>query len=360
MVTQIRVWNLIFALILCWGRVASAQSAASRPGLEIDFIDVMGGAATLVVTPEHEAILIDSGWPGLDDRDPKRIVHVLKDLAGCDHLDHLVTTHWHRDHFGGVEGLARRVRVDHFWDRGLPEDGDARLDFPDGPKADDAMGQAYRAASRGKRKALRAGDSLPLESLSALVLASGGEVIDTGRRFGETGDRSQNPSCAESPPDQPVDPSDNARSLAFLFSLGRFQFFDAGDLTWNVEKKLVCPFDLIGRIDLYQVTHHGMDISNHPTLVRTVAPTVAIMNNGPRKGGAPATVKLLRSIPSIQAAYQLHRNLATTAEENTEASLIANKDQTGGQIIRVFVDPEGSSFTVQLGEGGPKRRFETR
>jgi competence protein ComEC len=360
MISQIRVRSLIIVLLVGLGGVASAQSAAPRPGLEIDFIDVMGGAATLVVTPDRESILIDSGWPGLGDRDPKRIVHVLKDLAGCDHLDHLVTTHWHRDHFGGVEGLARRIRIAHFWDRGLPEDGNVRLDFPDGPKTEDPLGRAYRAASQGKRKALRAGDALPLKGVSALVLASGGEVIEPVRRFGQTGDRTRNPLCADSPPEQPVDTSDNARSLAFLFSFGRFQFFDAGDLTWNVEKKLVCPVDLIGKVDLYQVTHHGMDISNHPTLLETIAPTVAIMNNGPRKGGAPATVKRLRAIPSIQAAYQLHRNVATTAAENTEASLIANKDQAGGQIIRVFVDPDGSSFTVQLGEDGPKRRFESR
>ena len=109
---------------------------------------------------------------------------------------------------------------------------------------------------------------------------------------------------------------------------GDFQFFDAGDLTWNVEKKLVCPIDLIGKVDLYQVTHHGMDISNHPTLVQTIAPTVAIMNNGPRKGGAPATVKLLRSIPSIQAAYQLHRNAATGPEDNTDAG--ADRQQGPG------------------------------
>ena len=88
-----------------------AQPATGRP-LEIYFIDVEGGAATLLVTPERESILIDSGWPGLDDRDPKRIVHVLKDLAGCDQLDHLVTTHWHTDHYGGVAGLARMVRIE--------------------------------------------------------------------------------------------------------------------------------------------------------------------------------------------------------------------------------------------------------
>ncbi len=143
-------------------------------GMEIYFIDVDGGAATLVVTPDRQSILIDSGWPGRDDRDPKRIVHVLKDVAGLDHLDHLVTTHWHMDHFGGVEGLVKLVEIRHFWDRGLPEDGIEGLDFPDGPKADDPMGIAYRKASQGKRTALKPGDNLPISGVEALVLTSGG------------------------------------------------------------------------------------------------------------------------------------------------------------------------------------------
>jgi beta-lactamase superfamily II metal-dependent hydrolase len=360
MISQIRGWCLILVGILGWAGVVWAGPGAAPRSLEIDFIDVMGGAATLVVTPAGESILIDSGWPGFDDRDPQRIVHALKGLAGCDHLDHLVTTHWHRDHFGGVEGLARRIRIDHFWDRGLPEDGDPHRDFPDGPKPEDPLGRAYRAASQGKRKALKAGDTLPLQGVRALVLASGGQVIDPVQRFGRVRDLPTNPLCSDAPADQAPDGSDNARSLALLFTLGRFRFFDAGDLTWNVEKKLVCPIDLIGQVDLYQVTHHGMANSNHPTLVRTIAPTVAIMNNGPRKGGAAATVKLLRSVPSIEAAYQLHRNVATATEDNTEASLIANKDEAGGQIIRVLVDPDGSSFSVQMGEDGPKRRFASR
>jgi competence protein ComEC len=355
----IRDWLPLVVTWLAMGPLAAGQAADGGRPLEIDFIDVMGGAATLIVTPERESVLIDSGWPGYDDRDPKRIVHVLKDLAGCDHLDHLVTTHWHTDHFGGVAGLGRLVRIDHFWDRGLPEDGIPGLDFPDGPKANDPLGTAYRATSHNNRKALKPGDTLPFKGVNALVLASGGQVIDPVERWGHDS-FIRNAECATAPPDHPVDTSDNARSLAILLSFRRFQFFDAGDLTWNVEKKLVCPVDLIGPVDLYQVTHHGMDISNHPTLIQTIGPTVAIMNNGPRKGGAPATVKRLRSISSIKAAYQLHRNAATGPEENTDPALIANKDQAGGTIIRVFVEPDGSSFTVQIGEDGAKRRFESK
>lgn len=330
---------------------------APSKGLEIFFIDVDGGAATLVVTPERESLLIDSGWPGREDRDPKRIVHVLKDVAGLDHLDHLATTHWHMDHFGGIAGLSSLLRIDHYWDRGLPDpsaaDGDKGR-FPDGPKPDDPQGIAYLKASAGKRKALEAGDSIPLKGKTELlVLASGGKVIAAPSG-------TPNPCCAGAPADLPPDPSDNAMSLAMRIRLGRFDFLDCGDLTWNVEKKLVCPEDRIGPIDLYQVTHHGMAISNHPTLLQTIAPTVAIMDNGPRKGGDAATVARLRTIPSIRAAYQLHKNEKTSAAENTEPALIANPDPKGGQFIRVSVAPDGTKFTVRIGEDGPAQTFETR
>lgn len=350
--------RLLCGLTLLLARPALADDPKpAAQGLDIYFIDVMGGAATLVVTPERESILIDSGWPGLDDRDPKRIEHVLKEVAKLDHLDHLVTTHWHMDHFGGVAGLAKRLRIDHYWDRGLPDldraDGD-KANFPDGPGKNDPLGIAYRNASEGKRKALKAGDKLPLKgAVEALVLAASGEVIDLPSA-------PENPKCAEAPADQPVDGSDNARSLTIRFGLGKFHFLDCGDLTWNVEKKLVCPRNLIGPIDLYQVTHHGMDISNHPTLVRTIAPTVAIMNNGPRKGGAPGTVKLLKDVPSIRAAYQLHKNAVTAAEENTEPARIANTDLNGGQFIHASVAADGSTFKVRIGAEGEFQVFPTR
>ena len=344
------------ALLAAASLVFLCGADAPRRGLDLYFIDVDGGAATLLVTPGGESVLLDSGWARGDDRDPIRIEAVLKGEAKLDHLDHLVTTHWHMDHFGGVEGIARRFRVDHYWDRGLPDplalDGD-RANYPDGPFAGDKLGEAYRKASQGKRTALKAGDSIPLKGVEALVLASGGRVIE-----GPSGPA--NPSCESGPADLPVDGSDNARSLAFRFRLGAFDFLDCGDLTWNVEKQLACPVDKVGLVDLYQVTHHGMDISNHPTLVRTIAPTVAIMNNGPRKGGSAATVRLLRSIPSIQAAYQLHKNAATPPGDNADLTLIANALPKGGEFIKVSVEPDGSSYSVRVGAAGPARVFRSK
>ena len=339
--------------------VILAQTAASdpAPALDIYFIDVLGGAATLVVTPERESILIDSGWPDNDDRDPKRIEAVLRHEAKLDHLDHLITTHWHTDHFGGVEGLAKRVRIDRFWDRGLPDpkaaDGD-RARFPDGPSAADPLGIAYRRATEGKRTRLTAGNRLPLRGRTeALVLAASG-VIDQNPRS------PANPLCETAPPDQPVDGSDNARSLAVRFRLGSFDFLDCGDLTWNVEKKLVCPLDQVGPIDLFQVTHHGMDISNHPTLLATIAPTVTVMNNGPKKGGSPTTVRRLRQVTSIQAAYQLHPNSSAEPDANTDPALIANPPGTAGQFIHVRVAADGHTYSAQIGPNGPMQEFRSK
>jgi beta-lactamase superfamily II metal-dependent hydrolase len=332
--------------------VARAEGAEGPSiGLRIYFIDVLGGAATLVVTPERETVLIDSGWPGEGDRDPERIARAVRD-AGCDRIDHLVTTHWHIDHFGGVAGLAKRLPIGTFWDRGLPEDGITGEVYPDGPKPDDPLGIAYRKASEGRRKILKAGDSLPLRGeTSAIVLAASGKVIPAPKGA------VPNPACSTAPDALPKDASDNALSIVLRFRLGAFDFLDCGDLTWNIERDLVCPVDLVGRIDLYQVTHHGMDISNHPTLLRTIAPSVAIMNNGPRKGGSAATVRRLRDIPSLQAAYQLHRNAATGEADNTTADLIANPEPAGGRYIRVTVAPDGSGYKVQLGADGPERSF---
>jgi beta-lactamase superfamily II metal-dependent hydrolase len=338
---------LTLALGLC-----SAAGAAGPRGLELYFIDTEGGAATLIVTPARESVLIDCGNPGA--RDAERIHQVAARVAGLDAIDHLVITHWHLDHYGSVGRLAKLLPIRNFWDRGVPDK------LADDPKNFPLLIQAYREASGNKSKTLKPGDVLPLRSadggtpLKLLCLCANKETIAD-----RPGAR-ENPIAREHKP-MPEDTSDNARSLGFLLSYGGFRFLDLGDLTWNIEQKLVFPSDKIGLVDVYQSTHHGLDISNNPVVIQTVRPRVAIFNNGPRKGAAASVTATLRRVPGLLAIYQLHRNLTVGAQENTDPDYIANpEEKCQGEWIRLQVAPDAKTYRVTVGSKGKTHRYMTR
>ncbi len=320
-------------------------------GLSVTFIDAEGGASTLIVTPAGESVLIDCGWAG--DRDAGRIAKAAA-AAGVKAIDHLIITHWHTDHYGGVEKLSKLLPIHHFYDHGIPESlADDPANFP-------LLIAAYKKASGGKSQTLKPGDEIALKQadgappLRLLCVSGNGKVI------ADKPGAPLNPLAKEHKPKE-ADSSDNARSLGFMFFYGAFRFLDLGDLTWNVEYKLVAPSDKIGLIDVYQVTHHGADLSNNPVLLKTVKPHVAVMNNGPRKGGSAVVTADVRRLPDLQAFYQLHRNQETGALENADADCIANPDaKCEGEPIRLAVAPDGKSYTVVVGWKGKPRRFETR
>lgn len=326
-------------------------SLGAQAELHIYFVDVEGGAATLIVTPQRESILIDTGWRRDDGRDAGRIHEVATRLAGLDQIDYLLTTHFHRDHYGGVLRLSELIPIRNFLDHGpmtsLREDPQFQVLYTE-----------YQRANRGQRQKIKPGDEIPLQQgkipLRVVCLVSEGEII--------TGQGGPNPQCSALRLEKD-DLTDNANSVGFLLRFGNFEFLNLGDLTWNVEAKLVCPTNLIGKVDVYQVTHHGMKISNNSVLVRSVEPTVAIVNNGPKKGGSPEVFALLKSVSSVQDIFQVHRNLDTRAEDNASPDLIANLAQEAdctGHWIRVSVSADGSQYTVTNGRNGLTRTHVTR
>jgi competence protein ComEC len=343
----------LIALGLCfWLGASPVQAEGPARGLDIYFVDAEGGAATLIVTPTGESVLIDCGNPG--SRDADRIHRVAAEIAGLKAIDHLAITHWHADHYGGVGRLSKQLPIRRHYNRGVPESlTDDKKNFP-------LLIQAYKEASQGKSKALKPGDEIALKpsangpALRLLCLCSAGEFVP------DKPGAPENPVAREHKP-QKEDPTDNAKSLGFLLSYGGFRFLDLGDLTWNMEYKLVHPTDKIGLVDVYQVTHHGLESSNNPVLIKTVQPRVAIYNNGPRKGGHPSVTGTLRRLPEIQAIYQLHRNILVGAQENTDPEFIANPDEKcQGEHIKLSVAPDGKSYTVTVGSRGKPRRYETR
>src|SRR5262245_55845389 len=117
---DMRARLLGFALTaLLIGGWAAPAAAQTRTTLDIYVIDVEGGNATLLVPPSGESVLIDSGNVAREAaiRDAERIMAAVKD-AGLTQIDHLITTHWHNDHFGAMAELAKRVPIRHFIDHG--------------------------------------------------------------------------------------------------------------------------------------------------------------------------------------------------------------------------------------------------
>jgi competence protein ComEC len=323
----------------------AATAVSAQPTLDIYHVDVEGGAATLIVSPGRESLLVDAGWPGNGGRDVGRIQAAMK-AAGITRIDHFITTHYHTDHVGGLPALMAAVPIGMFHDHGTM----------DAPYAKDYASsyEAYVAAVK-TRATVTPRSKLELRGATAgmpvtlAFVAAHGEVAGGGGK--------PNSVCASAPA-KADDPSDNARSVTFVLSYGAFEFFDAGDLTWNTEAKLVCPNVTVPPVDVYQVTHHGLDTSNNPVLLKALAPTVAIMNNGPKKGGSPDTVRELKALPSVKALYQLHRNVATGPDDNTSPDLIANLEETpdAGHMVSVHVKPDGS-YEVVNHRTGQKRTF---
>jgi beta-lactamase superfamily II metal-dependent hydrolase len=345
--------RLLACLLLCAALPGPSPAAAAKRGLDVYWIDTEGGAATLIVTPAGESVLIDCGNPGRRDAD--RIFQTATKQAGLTAIDHLIVTHWHTDHYGGTGRLAQLMPVRRFYNRGIPETlAEDRFNFP-------GLIRAYKTASAGKSTTLKPGDEIKLKQAPAapavklLCVCGNGEVLPA--KAGAPA----NPFAREHKP-QPVDTSDNARSLGFVLSFGKWRFLDLGDLTWNVEHKLVSPSDRLGPIDVYQVTHHGLEISNNPVLIKTVAPRVAVCNNGPYKGGHPAVIATLRRVPGIEGIYQLHRNLRATDAENADADKIANdgRKKESGAGVRLSVAADAKTYTVTVGARGKPRTYRTR
>ena len=336
----------VICLLCCCGTLAAPRT------LDVYFIDVEGGAATLIVTPTGQSLLIDAGFPG--DRDAARIAHVAREVAGLKQIDHCVITHWHRDHVGGVAALSKLIPIRNFYDHGVPQTIAADMQVENI--------EAYKLTTQGKSVTLTPGNEIKLQNLrksllplNVRVMAAGGVVL---------GERSATPQirqCGEDFQSKPEDTSDNANSIGILLTFGRFKFFDGGDLTWNVENRLACPKNIVGPVDVYQVDHHGVDSSNNPVLVRALDPRVAVIDSGPRKGAEAGTFATLSKLAGIEAIYQLHRNLRTPDRDNTTVAYIANEEeQCQGDFILLSVEPDGKSYKVSIPAKHFSRRFQTR
>lgn len=339
-------------LLVLVALVLAGASAAAARSLDIYFIDVEGGQSTLIVTAAGESLLIDTGYPGRDGRDPDRIQAAMRD-AHVQSIDYLLVTHMHEDHNGGAAELARRVPIGAFIDYGAPvETGDDVV----------AAFAAYSAVRDAKGNAgpphivPKPGDGLRLFGVDVRVMSADGQTATAP--IGGAGQ--PNAACAGYE-QRPFASRENPRSIGIHLRYGRFTFLDLGDLVGPALLRLVCPNNLIGPIDAYLVTHHGNADTNVEPLLAALRPRVAIVNNGGYKGGSPATWISLRQHTDIEGVWQLHKSLID-GSENFPDTFIANLDfgaRDRGSWIKLSADDDGS-FTVTNGRTGWTRRYDKR
>jgi len=309
--------------------LARPSAQAAKP-LDVYFIDVEGGQATLFVTPSGESMLIDTGFPGFEDRDLNRVLATIKQ-AGLARLDYLLVTHYHTDHVGNAAAIAERIPVGTFIDHG------ETVESTDDAKA---LYDGYlKRRAAGRHVLAKPGGKVPILDLDMTIVSAGGEHITRPL----SGLAEPNDECARFTPKE-TDASENARSVGSMIAFGRFRMIDLGDLTWNKEQELVCPSNLLGTVDVYLTTHHGLAQSNAPVIVHALKPRVAIMNNGASKGGSVETIKTVRSSPGLEDFWQLH--YADAAKEaNVPAPMIANLDESTAHYIKLTAQRDGS-FSV--------------
>jgi competence protein ComEC len=320
---------------------ASLGAQAEKP-LQIRFIDVEGGQATLIVSPSGESLLVDTGYPGLNGRDADRIAGAVKE-AGLSRIDYLIVTHYHADHVGGVPALASRVPIGTFVDHGpTVEQGEQPA----------ALYNAYlETRAKGRHVVARPGDTLPIKGLDVRFVSAAGDLITKPL----PGAGQANPLCASYTPHDP-DPTENARSVGMVMSFGRFRLLDLGDLTWNKEHDLACPNNLLGTVSVYLTTHHGLDQSGAAVLVHAVRPRVAVMNNGARKGGNPSAWRIIKEAPGLEDLWQIHSSVEGGANSNVAEAFIANPDETTAHGIRISAQRDGS-FTVTNDRNGHTKTY---
>jgi beta-lactamase superfamily II metal-dependent hydrolase len=315
---------------------AGSGPVSSEP-LVIYWIDVEGGAATILEAPNGEIVVVDAGNPG--QRDAGRVADVLLEELGVDHIDHMIVTHYHGDHVGGLPALAGLLPIARYYDHGPTVE--SSNDFDD-----------YLELAGDQRTLVAAGDVLMLGELMLSFVTSAGKVVEPAPPGA-----SANPTCPSNVTKDMNGGAENGQSVGFVARFGTFDFLDLGDLTWDIEQDLMCPMNRVGKVDLFQVNHHGQSSSNSPQLVHAVAPTVAVMNNGATKGGHAEVFETLRASPGIEDVWAVHQATNNDAEHNAEPDLIANlAGPDDAHYIKAVVEHNGT-YTITNSRNAVSRSY---
>ncbi|MBV9549173.1 MAG: MBL fold metallo-hydrolase [Alphaproteobacteria bacterium] len=365
--------NRKLAIVLMAGAAMLAPGAvfAADDALQMVSIDVEGGGGTLFVTPHGKSVLIDTGNPDRGEHPNSENIEKAARSFGLKKIDYLITTHYHVDHIGGLEGVLKRIPIGTFIDHGEnreirgtqgpggmigpdwrtirpagapPPGGRGGPGGPGGPGAPGGRGPAAAAPpadpnapppgstaagyahyieliGKSPHRVVKAGDHLDVDGMHILFVDADGAPLP--KPLPGAGERPA--ACASMQPMDPNGGEENSRSTSSLITYGKTKIAAFGDLTWNSEMKLFCPVDKVGKVDVLLASHHGLQFSNSPAQVESLQPKVVIVGNAIRKGDDPDRIKSYMANPRFQGIWHLHVS-AGHDELDGDKNQIANPD----------------------------------
>ena len=315
----------LWVLVYC----AAVAHAQTRKTLDIFVVDVEGGNAVLFVAPSGESVLVDTGNGGDGAvRDAGRIMAAVND-AGVRQIDHLIITHYHNDHIGGLSELATRIPIREFIDHGA--------NVQPGPNIDPVLQRYAQLYAKAKHTVVKPGDKILVGGLDWRIVAAAGDVLKTPLR----GAGASNPYCVGFKQTEAPKTEDD-QSVGSFITFGKFRTLILGDLTLNRQFELMCPNNRLGSVDLDLLARHGN--VNSDLLVYPLHPRAAIMNNGTRKGAPPEAMKVLFAAPDLVDLWEMHFSLLSGQEYTAPGMFIANlldEPQTAVPVAPLALPPQG-------------------
>jgi competence protein ComEC len=289
--------------------------------LKIYHIDVDQADATLFIMPNGSTLLVDAGKNGHGIRIKK-----ILQSAGITRIDHFVNTHYHEDHYGGIDELVLdpEISVTTAYDRGDKS-------YLPASKLDEKTFKDYQSTIGKRAIPLTPGTQIPIDpSITVTCISQGGKVLD------ETGT------------DTGLD--ENDMSLSVLVKFGGFTYFVGGDIESHTENK-IAERDLVMNVDVYQANHHGSHSSSSSSFMQDLNPDVVIISNGNNESyyhPRQVTLDKYSQLSPPPVVFQTNKYLGTKPQAgNVPDEFIADLDAVGDDgYILITVDLSQRSYKV--------------